>query len=195
MNPGTGIRLWRTVLPVLLTLQGCATAPSVPLEVDPLAVQRLAAWRLEGRVAVQTAADAWSASLVWQHDSESDHLALSGPMQQRAATILARENFVSYRSADGTDIVASDADALLREKVGIAIPLGVLRYWVLGIPAPDYEATPDTDGEDARNFSQSGWTLRYGDYLPAAELRLPRKLTATGEGMKLKLVVDEWQIQ
>jgi len=190
-----GNRLWRLLVPVLTLLQGCATEPLSPFVSEPVPVQRIAAWRLEGRVAVQTAAEAWSANLVWKHDPDTDHLALSGPMQQRAATILARKDFVSFRSADGMDIVASDADALLRERVGIAIPLRVLRYWVLGVPAPEHDFAPDSSAEDARDFLQLGWTLHYGEYLPVDEVRLPRKLTATGEGMKLKLVIDEWRAE
>lgn len=195
MSFSAGNRLYWAVLPVLTMLQGCATGSLLPFVAEPMAVQRIPAWRLEGRVAVQTAAEGWSANLVWKHDPETDHLALSGPMQQRAATILARKDFVSFRSADGTDIVASDADALLRERVGIAIPLGVLRYWVLGVPSPDHAYARYPSGEDARDFLQLGWTLHYGEYLAADAMHLPHKLTATGEGMKLKLVVDEWRIE
>lgn len=144
---------------------------------------------------MQTAAEGWSANLVWEHDADADHLALSGPMQQRAATILARKDFVSFRGADGTDIVSSDADALLRERLGIAIPLAVLRYWVLGVPAPGHDYEPDWSDSGARGFLQLGWTLHYGEDTSVADVRLPRKLTATGEGMKLKLVVDEWWIE
>lgn len=195
MNSGAGNRLCWAVLPALTLLQGCATEPLLAFVAEPVPIQRIAAWRLDGRVAVQTAAEGWSANLLWTHAPESDHLALSGPMQQRAATILARKGFVSFRSADGADIVASDADALLRERVGIAIPLGVLRYWVLGVPAPEYDYAADPSGEDARDFFQLGWILHYSEYLPVDEMRLPRKLTAAGEGMKLKLVVDEWRIE
>lgn len=195
MSFGAGRRLRWAIFPLLAMLHGCAMESLPPFVAEPVPIQRIVAWRLEGRVAVQTPAEGWSANLVWKHDPDSDHLAFSGPMQQRAATILARKDFVSFRSADGTDIVASDADALLRERVGITIPLGVLRYWVLGVPAPEHDFAPDPSGEDARDFLQLGWAMHYGEYLPVAEMRLPRKLTATGEGMKLKLVVDEWRIE
>jgi len=175
---GAGNRLCWAVLPALMLLQGCATEPWLPFAGEPVPAQGISAWRLDGRVAVQTAAEGWSANLVWKHDPETDHLALSGPMQQRAATILARKDFVSFRSADGTDIIANDADALLRERVGIAIPLGVLRYWVLGVPSPDHAYAPDPSGEDARDFLQLGWSLHYGDYLAADAMRLPRDATA-----------------
>lgn len=184
------LRTGGIVLVLSLAAAACATLPAGLTPESVAEIRAIPVWHMNGRVAASNGGDGWSAQLVWRHDVESDHMAFSGPMQQRAATLLARSGFVSFHSADGRALVGEDADALLREQVGISAPLGALRYWVLGVPAPGVAFAGTDDG-----FTQAQWRIRVTARGVSGHARLPQRLTMEGPGVKLKLVVDEWRTE
>ena len=54
-----------------------------------------------------------------------------------------------------------------------------------------------TDGTLSQ-LEQQGWQLRYENYraesAPGGSVRLPAKLTATRDEVRLRLVIDRWQL-
>ena len=86
-------------------------------------------------------------------------------------------------------------------QLGFAPPLTSLRYWLLVLPDPaggEFTSVPNDDGTVAQ-LEQQGWKLEYEDYRaqPAAAgtVRLPGRLTATREDIRLRLVVDRWRLR
>lgn len=190
--PGAAI-----LLGAALVLSGCSwlappTEP-VPALADRQRLGAVESWRLAGRIAVHTEGDAWTADLEWYHGPEGDRMDLTGPFAQRAATIRYRSRYIAFDAADGTHAESDDPDALLLERLGFAVPLDALRYWVLGLPRPgDAVIRPDVPtGEEG--FDQAGWALRYAGYRREGEWVLPRKMTARRGAVTLKLVVDNWR--
>jgi outer membrane lipoprotein LolB len=83
----------------------------------------------------------------------------------------------------------------LTERLGTEIPLAALRYWVLGVPAPEMPAE-EIAGADGRlvRIEQAGWQVGIDRYSSAAAGGLPTRLDATRDGARLKLVVSRWEV-
>ena len=54
----------------------------------------------------------------------------------------------------------------------------------------------ETLGADRRlaSLSQSGWQVRYDRYQPVGALALPARMEMTTPGLRLRVVVSDWQL-
>ncbi|MDD5035240.1 MAG: lipoprotein insertase outer membrane protein LolB [Methylococcaceae bacterium] len=178
-------------------LPGCASqleggAPPVTQE----RLYRLSDWKLEGRLAVQSPGEAWSANLHWEHGRGQERLLISGPFSQGAVSIILQDDLIYINEGNGVVSSSRDADALLQAKLGFSVPLHSLRYWVLGLPEPNADFVAQREpSEGKKGFSQSGWALAYERFIRVHDWVLPGKITALGGGLKLKLIADEWLIK
>ena len=194
----TGSPVLRSLLLSALCLVG-ACAVRFPVMIGEKPVQPVTAdcrvcevevWTLEGRVAVQSGQDGWSANLHWEHDHAQDRVRISGPFSQGAVSIVLQDDLIYINEGNGKTEVSRDPDSALRERVGFPVPLRSLRYWLLGVPARRQESAVTT-GE---GFVQQGWTLSYSGAYQADGFSLPARTVANNEHARLKLVVDSWAV-
>lgn len=195
------VRLRPLVLALMLgALSGCSwiwqPETGMPGGEEREKLRAVSAWVMEGRIAVRTPEDAWSANLEWRHGESEDRMALSGPFAQRAAAIRYTKSFISFEAADGERAESGDPEALLLERLGFAVPLDALRYWVLALPAPGEDFSPRSSPElsaASADFDQAGWSLRYDSFMQEGRWTAPRKMVIQGRGVVLKLIVDRWR--
>lgn len=162
---------------------------------DRAALYRIKVWTLRGRIAIQSNDESWQAGIVWRHDRQQDRLIISGPFGRGAARIVLSQNYIRVTRADGAVEESDDPDRLLHALLGVSIPINGLRYWVLGLSYPGLEADTSYDALGwLRALRQLGWTVDYPEYQDVESLILPRKLKASRGDAKLKLVVDEWDV-
>ncbi len=153
-------------------------------------------WRMEGRIGAQTAEDSWHANLFWEHDSTQDRLRVSGPLSQGMISIVLQKDLIYINEGHGVTQLSNDPDAMLRERLGFAVPLASLRYWILGVPDPNMEsAVIPAEGNSPGGFQQSGWVVRMDNYMNAGNHAMPRKMRVQGSGVKLKIIADNWEIK
>jgi outer membrane lipoprotein LolB len=66
---------------------------------------------------------------------------------------------------------------------------------VLGVPDP---ATPAQESLDAEqrlaSLTQDGWQVTYGAYVAAGAETLPARLTLERDTVRLRLLVEDWQL-
>jgi outer membrane lipoprotein LolB len=180
-------------------LNGCALfreEKAPPLAEARQSLYALKVWRMEGRIGVQTAEDAWQANLYWEHEPDQDRLRVSGPLSQGMISIVLQKDLIYVNEGHGTPRLSHDPEAMLKQRLGFAVPLSSLRYWVLGLPDPKQAHTPvPGDGGSSGGFRQSGWTVRMDRYGEAEGRSVPQKLRVQGNGVKLKIIADSWEIK
>jgi outer membrane lipoprotein LolB len=178
-------------------LAGCASVPRSPAP-EPALQAALAAfdgWQATGRVAVRTEQDGWSASFDWREAGGRGELGVRGPFGAGAARITRTASLVRIESATTEPLeVPAPFDALepaLVERLGVPLPLAPLRWWLLGVPAPDSPSV----GTGA-SFEQSGWRVRVDEYssLAGAPAPLPRRLVIERDATRIRVVVDRWEL-
>jgi outer membrane lipoprotein LolB len=186
----------------LAVLAGCRTvppaiaAPATSWEVRRPEMQALTHYALKGRVAVATGSTGFNANLRWTQEGDHAHLALEGPLGVGGVQVIASGNSLEVITAHGEHIDNDAARAELRNRLGFDVPIESLRYWVLGVPQPGLAAEESLDPAQQRLSSlvQGGWHIEYLAYTAAHGQTLPARLTLERETVRVRLLVDDWQL-
>lgn len=191
----------RSLVPLAaLLVAGCAAAPPIPVpapagpEARREALQARESWTLAGRVAVAAAGEGATASLDWRQAGESSELMLRGPFGARALNVTVHGGDISLSDGEGR-LDGADAHLYLHGHLGADLPVSQLRYWVLGVPAPEapYEEILGPDGLPAR-LVQQGWTIDFERYRTVDGLWLPSRITAQAGPTRVRLAVSRWEL-
>lgn len=182
---------------------GCRTVPpgavlgpgaDAPWPEQRAALERLERYNLNGRVAVAANGQGFSASLRYQQLPRGSNLALDGPLGIGGLRVILDGEDLEVETSRGEKLDGDAARAALELRLGFALPLAELRWWLLGIPAPG-EAIVNQDGGsgEIRDFTQSGWRVSINTRAAGLGFSLPQRLTAERDGARLKLLVERWQ--
>ena len=190
------------LLTILVLAGGCATRPPVLApEAEPAWLERRAAleglrdWQVQGRVALRTEDEGWSASFDWQQRGENYRIRLRGPFGQGAVELRGGQHGVWLKRADQPPVFALNPEALLQQQTGWQLPVTGLVAWLRGLPVSDGDPVIQWDTEGRLlHIGQNGWSINYQHYLEKGDLSLPKKLRLTRDSIQVRLVVDDWQI-
>lgn len=188
----------------LLLIGGCRTAPPPAPDVGPgadapwsaqlAALESFTRYSMAGRVAVAANGEGFSANLRYRQQPERSDLALDGPMGIGGLRVGYAGETVEIETARGAKLDGPAARAELERRLGFELPLGALRWWLLGLPAPgDARVNRDAGSGEIRDFEQNGWRVSIASRAPALGFSLPQRLTAEREGARMKLLVERWQ--
>ena len=173
-----------------LVIAGCAVGPRAPLPADTAGIQ---SFELTGRIAVRMEGRGYSARMRWAHDAPQDAVWLYSPVGSVLATLTVAEDSAVLVTSDRETYRSADVGGLTREVLGWELPLQGLRYWVLAQPDPDapVEDVQRDEQNRLRLLRQSGWTVRYLDYVAGSGL--PASMALQYGDLRLKLLIDRWQ--
>jgi outer membrane lipoprotein LolB len=191
-------RSWTALLATCLLASGCATTAVEPvagvLEPDP---DVLTQWTAKGRIALVAQGEGGSGSFVWQQRSERTELIVRGPLGAGGLEVITDGETLELANGAGQPLDGDAARAALEQRLGVALPLAQLRYWMLGIPAPDEPSGPAKESGDSAvvaGFVQAGWTVSFDALGAQAGWRLPTRMSATTGSTRVRIVIDDWQL-
>jgi outer membrane lipoprotein LolB len=185
---------------LLLALGGCTTLPlppalpSTPWEARRDLLQALPGFALRGRIAVAAGSEGFNGTLGWEQDHSLGRIRIDGPLGAGGVSIENDGERLQLATSRGERLDGSAARSELERRLGFALPLAHLRYWVLGVPDPAQPAE-ETLGPELRlaALEQDGWRIAFPLYEQVGEVARPKRVTLEREGARLKLVVDRWE--
>lgn len=147
---------------------------------------------VQGRVA--SGALGFKADLRWrQHADGRFEMRVSGPFGARAAELAGDAVEVRVRTGEDATTVTTDPEAWLEQALGVRLPVRGLRWWALGLPAPETENRLRLDPAGrAMQIVQNGWELNYPEYRVVGELDLPRRIEARNGDTRVLVLADSW---
>ncbi len=154
-----------------------------------ISAYRLKSWAFRGRLALKGKADSWQANIVWKHSDVEEKIKLSGPLGQGATVIRLVNHEVFIDRGDGKVISSDSPEEFINQQIGMFVPVESLTYWVLGMPEPSVSFIDTKNG-----FKQSEWLVEYEPFHWVGSYEVPVKITVTNPEIKLKLVIDHWDL-
>ncbi len=199
-------RMMRTaaVLALVLLLNGCANVPRLvePADGEMRLSERESAlferthFSLNGRIAVSNAKDGGSGRFFWRQKGESFELRFVAPVGSQNWRIESRPGQARLIASDGTARIAATADELLARELGWRVPSRSMRYWILGMRAPEADARAIfDDAGNLQSLNQAGWQIDYIRFDPALIPPLPTKLFARSGDNEVRISIRQWQFE
>jgi len=175
-------------------LAACIVKPRLPDTQDADVYTRAGRFALRAE-SLDGAQQAVQGGFVWREAGRVLRLDLSNPLGTTLARVDASVNtnpaHAVLTRADGSQTVAPDADALLADALGSAIPVGSLRDWLHGRlgAQPVQNLTRDAEHRP-ETFTQDGWQVRLSRYDALGPRLLRLKREQAGELIDVRLVID-----
>lgn len=184
----------------LLLMAGCAGLPKAALEDTSFEarrtkLQQLEHWTASGKIALRTADQSESVSLVWQQVGNATHVRLSGPMGISATTIDSDGLQMEIRQGEDYSRWSLD-DPQVQQTGGWDLPLRSLHHWLKGIPDPDLEVELlelDEANQLPELLQQQGWTVEFQQFARFGDYQLPTRLHATRGTTSARILLREWR--
>ncbi len=157
----------------------------------------LAAWTLRGRSALSAYGRGWSGAVHWHQSDDHIDLRLIAPLGAGTLRLTGLPDYMRIQASDGTDFYTPDPSGDLEAALGAPLPVGALRWWILGITPPNVviEALELDAAGRATAFMQDGWQVTYPRYTEHDGVVVPGIVVAERDGAKIRIVVDQWSAQ
>lgn len=189
---------------VLLVQFSCSYLPTTTSQVPenwPQTVaqrQQLAAWKLTGRLGIQTENNGGSLDLFWSQQHDSYKIRLIAALGQGTILIQGDASGVTLRTSEG-EVYADNADELLAARVGVRVPLSGLHDWLRGVPMaglPIKKQLWDKHGQ-LHKLVQDGWNIEMSAYKSVGEHQLPHTFYLSRNDqpeLSIRLLIQQWTL-
>ncbi len=158
-------------------------------------IQGLTNWKLKGRVAGKSNNQGFRAGVQW-HQLQSNYVIdLHGPLGRKVAVISGMKGNVQLKTSKGEHFEADNAENLMQELFGYALPVDGLRHWLLGVPDPKQPHNTLVLNEQGRlsQLDQAGWSIKYSRYHDGS-LVLPALIQISNTTVHANIKVDRWTL-
>lgn len=177
---------------MILFISGCATQQAH--KTNSMAVSdaaQLHDWSVQGRMGITGVPQAGSGNFSWQQHNDTSQVNLHGPLGVGAVSMLL-DDTLHVTFSNGAHYDSDDALSELETRLGTTVPVRQLGYWLRGLAAPgEYQWS----NESNKVLQQDGWRIEYDDSMNVDALQLPKKITATHDEVRIRVVIDEWKLQ
>lgn len=183
---------------VLVLMSGCATRQTHEHASNITDPSLLRVWSAQGRMGITGVPQSGSGSFNWSQRDDVSQLNMHGPLGVGAIS-MRLDSSAHITLANGTHYNGDDALIELAARLGVSVPLQQLKFWLRGVPAPGEFQWLDDVGMNRSNsnkiLQQDGWRIQYDDSILVDALQLPRKITATQNAVRIRVVIEEWKLQ
>lgn len=192
----TKIKLFWVILSLSL-LSACATkTPENLFPVKVSDVSQTQAWEMRGKLAVSTPDDKFSTNLYWLHTPDSNELKLTTMLGTTVLSLTTQQG-IARLEVDGKVYKHHDAQELLTEITGWAIPVDSLPLWITGrADIDDKLISQDKQLRPKVLLSLRDthpWRVEFISWQQQSGAQLPRLLLLTKDQLKLKIQISQWQ--
>ena len=152
-------------------------------------------WELVGRIGIRTPEDASSGSLSWRQRDAAFVAEIDGPLGIGGLVMRGDARAVTLSGSRIDTVTVADPERELLRQAGVRVPVGGLRYWLLGIPLPGVPADIVFGGDGLPlRIVQAGWAIDYTEYRRWALNALPRRIRAESGDTRITVIVRDWRI-
>ena len=186
-------------------IAGCSTLPEttsvqpVDWEIAVEQKNKIKRWDIKGRLGIQTQDNGGTFDLFWNQGKDKYTIRLIAPLGQGALTIEGDSETVSVRDSQGLTQHADNPDLLIKQSLGIDLPVNSLRRWLLGSPDTKQivESISWNEAGQLHRLQQAGWTIEMLRYKKVGESDLPHSFVLQRDdrpALLIRLLIRQWSL-
>lgn len=188
------------VIWVVLALAACAPvrvhetpAASAAQQAREAQLAPLTHWSLSARIGVSNGGEGGSGDLLWEQDGDAYRFTVHAPVTGKTWTLSGDTRHAVLQGVDPQADIDTDAQRLLRERLGWDVPLVDLRAWIRGLRAADKPARVQYNEADLPAvIEQDGWKVEYRDWYTDRRPAMPRKVFASRGNARVRVSIQSW---
>ena len=184
----------RGIALIALLLAACSTVPpNQATRHSASSPSEITNFELRGRLGLRGSG---SATINWNQAGDFYRIVLLGPFGSGRVEIEGDRDSAVWRDNSGKFASTDNPEQFLQERLGWALPLDSLRFWIRGLASP--EAPIDQfklESGQLQLLRQSDWLLRFDRYQDVRGLQLPGRLVLEKEDQRLTLVIGNWTLR
>lgn len=188
---------------LLLCLAGLAACAPLRVRQNPQSLAAQAAresslsmqthWKLTAHIGVSDGNDGGSGQLEWRQDGDRFSFTVHAPVTGRTWKLSGDSVHAVLEGVDPQPDTDSDAQRLLKQRLGWDVPLNDLASWVRGLRASHGQPTLVFDAQNLPAvLNQDGWKVEYRDWFTDRTPALPRKLFASKGKAHVRMLIQNW---
>ncbi|RLM22851.1 lipoprotein localization factor LolB [Brenneria alni] len=162
-------------------------------------VQQLSQYQTRGSFAYISDSKKLYARFFWQESSSQRYrLLLTNPLGSTELELNVQPDSVQITDNQGKRYVGKDAEYMVQQLTGMAIPLNNLRQWILGLPGEADDFSLDDQyllNKLTYRQGNQNWTVSYQSYNRKVNPPLPENLELTQGEQRIKLKMDNWTVK
>ncbi len=204
LKPGYKIGCGSVIVALVLLQSACSYRPETTRQTPenwPQTVaqrQQLSAWKLTGRLGIQTENEGGSLDVFWNQQGEHYKIRLIAALGQGTMLIQGGAGGVRLKTAEG-EVYADSADELLASSLGVPVPISGLRDWLRGIPAEDLPVRKQSwnDQGQLHRLVQGGWNIEMSEYKKVETQTLPHAFYLSRDDrpeLAIRLLIRQWTL-
>ena len=157
-------------------------------------------WQLRGKLALRNGNDGGQADMFWrQDDAQTYEIKLLAPFGAGGSVLTASATQVELALSSGEHLFADNIEQLMATMPNWPFPVMGLRYWLLGVAAPQSSANNLQWNEhgELTLLEQDGWRIELENYAPVGACFLPHKIMLyrlDKSDVNLKLIIRQWSL-
>lgn len=156
-------------------------------------------WTIQGKIAVKTPEERFSATLHWQQENDTYKIRLTNII---GSTLLELEGNAEYAklTLDDEHYVDTDPERLLYRTTGWQLPVKSLPALIKGYAPPEtFDTKLDSAGfpkevQEKHSLSPSPWVITYKGFEQNKQYWLPENITLKKSPNTIKIRINQWQL-
>ncbi|MCF7354102.1 lipoprotein insertase outer membrane protein LolB [Vibrio sp. CK2-1] len=199
-------RLTTTILATLvLILSGCSSVPpsqenySVDWQNQKAVLEQLDTFKATGKIGYKDPEHRQSLNFILKQANSFSELKLLSVFGQTILTVQMTPTGAMVTNSDGKVQTAQQANALIQNLTGLAIPVSQLPDWIKGLPTQADNVTfNQSNTVESLNKMIDGrdWTLSYLNYQSVMNqqqsITLPKQMLLHQSDTEIKILISKW---
>ncbi|MGO2406304.1 lipoprotein insertase outer membrane protein LolB [Vibrio litoralis] len=199
-------RLTTAILATLvLILSGCSSVPptqknySVDWQNQKTVLEQLDTFKATGKIGYKDPEHRQSLNFILKQANSFSELKLLSVFGQTVLTVQMTPTGAMVTNSDGKVQTAQQANALIQNLTGLAIPVSQLPDWIKGLPTQADNVTfNQSNTVESLNKTIDGrdWTLSYLNYQSVMNqqqsITLPKQMLLHQSDTEIKILISKW---
>lgn len=158
------------------------------------ALKKIKKWQLRGKIGVRSPDYSGSAFINWQQQKEAFDIRINGPLGQGSIHIEGTPENITLAQNGKPSKPNLSPEQQLKQALGWDFPAQQLRFWAIGLPAPQSKYTAKWNSNELlETLEQDHWAISFQRY-SRHKTPMPEKIILQREDIKLTLIIKKWKI-